>query len=147
MGHPVVTHRKAGPRARRGAAVSAAPPRLASQEPRLLPLLLPVIVLGGLAMLHVFSLARLSELESESKRLERLTLEQTMRRGELNRERMELTDTALAPQYAPRPGTGGEAGLKRNRALSAGAVDFLVVEPFQILSVIRTLDQTLKLFA
>lgn len=44
-------------------------------------------------------------------------------------------------------GTHEEADLKRNRAMTAGAVDFLVVEPFQILSVIRTLDQTLKLFA
>ncbi len=44
-------------------------------------------------------------------------------------------------------GTADEADLKRNRAVAAGAVDFLIVEPFQILSVIRTLDQTLKLFA
>ena len=44
-------------------------------------------------------------------------------------------------------GTEEEADLKRNRAVTAGAVDYLVVEPFQILSVIRTLDQTLKLFA
>jgi CheY-like chemotaxis protein len=54
-------------------------------------------------------------------------------------------------EHCPLPllmaGTEEEADLKRNRALSAGAVDFLVVEPFQILSVIRTLDQTLKLFA
>lgn len=44
-------------------------------------------------------------------------------------------------------GTEEEADLKRNRALAAGAVGFLSVEPFHILSVIRTLDETLKLFA
>jgi CheY-like chemotaxis protein len=44
-------------------------------------------------------------------------------------------------------GTEEEADLKRNRAAMAGAVDFLVVEPFRVLSVIRTLDETLKLFA
>ena len=44
-------------------------------------------------------------------------------------------------------GTEEEAELKRNRAAAAGAVDYLVVEPFQILNVIRTLDQTLKLFS
>ena len=44
-------------------------------------------------------------------------------------------------------GTEEEAELKRNRAVASGAVDYLVIEPFQILNVIRTLDQTLKLFA
>ena len=43
-------------------------------------------------------------------------------------------------------GTEEEAGLKRNRAISAGAVDHLVVEPFKVLWVIRALDETLKLF-
>jgi CheY-like chemotaxis protein len=44
-------------------------------------------------------------------------------------------------------GTEEEAVLKRNRAVTAGAVDFLVVEPFRVLSVLRTLDDTLKLFS
>ena len=44
-------------------------------------------------------------------------------------------------------GTEEEAGLKRNRAMAAGAVDYLVVDPFHVLSVIRTLDDTLKLFS
>ena len=44
-------------------------------------------------------------------------------------------------------GTEEEADLKRNRAAMAGAVDYLVIEPFHVLSVIRTLDETLKLFA
>jgi CheY-like chemotaxis protein len=44
-------------------------------------------------------------------------------------------------------GTEEEAALKRNRAVAAGAVDFLVVEPFRVLSVLRALDDTLKLFS
>jgi CheY-like chemotaxis protein len=44
-------------------------------------------------------------------------------------------------------GTEEEAGLKRNRAMAAGAVDHLVVDPFHVLAVIRTLDETLKLFS
>lgn len=43
-------------------------------------------------------------------------------------------------------GTEEEADLKRNRAVAAGAVDHLVVEPFHVLSVLRTLDETIKLF-
>jgi hypothetical protein len=43
-------------------------------------------------------------------------------------------------------GTEEEAGLKRNRAMAAGAVDHLVVDPFHVLSVLRTLDETVKLF-
>jgi CheY-like chemotaxis protein len=44
-------------------------------------------------------------------------------------------------------GTEDEADLKRNRAVAAGAVDHLIVEPFHVLSVLRTLDDTLKLFS
>jgi CheY-like chemotaxis protein len=43
-------------------------------------------------------------------------------------------------------GSDEEAELKRNRAVAAGAVDHLVVEPFHVLSVLRVLDDTLKLF-
>jgi CheY-like chemotaxis protein len=43
-------------------------------------------------------------------------------------------------------GSEEEADLKRNRAAAAGAVDYLVVDPFHVLTVLRTLDDTLKLF-
>ncbi len=43
-------------------------------------------------------------------------------------------------------GTEEGADLKRNRAMAAGAVDHLVVEPFNVLRVIRSVDETLKLF-
>lgn len=67
---------------------------------RLWPRLLPVIVLGGVAMLHVVALARLSELEYEHRRLERLSLEQDMRRAELLRMRQQLVDHSVLSQYA-----------------------------------------------
>ncbi len=44
-------------------------------------------------------------------------------------------------------GSEEEAALKRNRALAAGAVDHLVVEPFHVLGVLKTLEETLRLFA
>jgi CheY-like chemotaxis protein len=44
-------------------------------------------------------------------------------------------------------GNEEEAELKRNRAAAAGAVDYLVVDPFHVLTVLRTLDDTLKLFS
>lgn len=43
-------------------------------------------------------------------------------------------------------GTEEESDLKRNRSAAAGAVDYLVVEPFHVLAVLRALDETLKLF-
>lgn len=43
-------------------------------------------------------------------------------------------------------GTEEDADLKRNRAVAAGAMDFLPVEPFHVLSVLRTLDEAIKLF-
>ena len=69
-------------------------------QPRLLPMLMPIFALGVLAMLHVISLARLSELNCENQRLERLGLEQDMRHGELMRERARLTNSTLLWDYA-----------------------------------------------
>ncbi len=44
-------------------------------------------------------------------------------------------------------GTDEDLELKRVRALEAGAVDYLSVEPFKILSVLKKLDETVQLFA
>jgi len=44
-------------------------------------------------------------------------------------------------------GTEEESELKRNRSAAAGAVDYLVIDPFRVLAVLRTLDDTLKLFS
>ncbi len=64
---------------------------------------------------------------------------------------LDLCRRLVQEEQCPLPillaGTEEEAGLKRNRALAAGAVDYLVVEPFRVLSVLRTLDATLQLFA
>ena len=43
-------------------------------------------------------------------------------------------------------GTDEDLDLKRNRALAAGAVGYLPVDPFRILAVLKSLDDTLRLF-
>lgn len=43
-------------------------------------------------------------------------------------------------------GTDEDLDLKRVRALESGAVDYLAVEPFKILSVLKKLDETIRLF-
>jgi DNA-binding response OmpR family regulator len=43
-------------------------------------------------------------------------------------------------------GTEEEEAKKRHHAVAAGAVDYVTVEPFKILSVLRRLDETLRLF-
>jgi CheY-like chemotaxis protein len=64
---------------------------------------------------------------------------------------MERCRRLIQDEACPLPiliaGTVEESDLKRNRAVAAGAVDHLVIEPFRVLAVIQTLDQTLKLFA
>ena len=85
----------------------------------LLTLVAPAIVLGGLAMLHVVSLARLSELDYEAKRLERLSLNESLRHAELLREHTQLTSQAVLGPYAVQRGLvpAGEA-----RPLSLGSL-------------------------
>jgi CheY-like chemotaxis protein len=43
-------------------------------------------------------------------------------------------------------GSEEDESVKRNRAIAAGAVDYLSVEPFHVLKVLKTLDETLNLF-
>ena len=43
-------------------------------------------------------------------------------------------------------GSDEDAEVKRNRAIAAGAVDYLVVEPFHVLKVMKAVDDTLKMF-
>lgn len=63
---------------------------------------------------------------------------------------LELCKQLVEHEGCPLPvvvaGTDEDEDLKRNRALAAGAVDYLPVEPFKILSVLRKLDDTLKMF-
>lgn len=74
--------------------------RPAAPEPRLLPRIVPIIIVGAAAMICLFSMARLSELEAESRRLDKLSLEQTMRKAALLRERTQLTDDTMLRAYA-----------------------------------------------
>ena len=63
---------------------------------------------------------------------------------------LELSRLVVEQEKCPLPvllaGTEEDLELKRNRALAAGAVDYMPVEPFRILSVLRKLDETFKLF-
>lgn len=63
---------------------------------------------------------------------------------------LELTRQLTQSEGCPLPilvaGTEEDVALKRNRAISAGAVDFISVEPFRILAVMRSLEETLRLF-
>ncbi|BDU68228.1 hypothetical protein GETHOR_03290 [Geothrix oryzae] len=63
---------------------------------------------------------------------------------------LELCRQLVSQEGCPVPvllaGTEEDEALKRHRAVSAGAVDYLAVEPFRILSILRKLDDTLKLF-
>lgn len=63
---------------------------------------------------------------------------------------LELCRQLVSQEGCPVPvllaGTEEDEALKRHRAVSAGAVDYLAVEPFRILAILRKLDDTLKLF-
>lgn len=63
---------------------------------------------------------------------------------------LELCRQLVSQEGCPVPvllaGTEEDEALKRHRAVSAGAVDYVAVEPFRILAILRKLDDTLKLF-
>jgi CheY-like chemotaxis protein len=63
---------------------------------------------------------------------------------------LELSRQVVQQEQCPLPvllaGTDEDVELKRNRAMAAGAVDYVPVEPFRILSVLHKLDEILKLF-
>jgi len=63
---------------------------------------------------------------------------------------LELCRQIVEQEACPIPvmlaGTEEDLDLKRNRALAAGAVDYMALEPFRILAVLRKLDETLRMF-
>ena len=58
----------------------------------------------------------------------------------------QLLDEEGCPVPVILAGTEEEEVLKRHRAVVAGAVDYLAVEPFRILATVRKLDEILRLF-
>ena len=64
---------------------------------------------------------------------------------------LELTRQVTQAEGCPLPvllvGSEDDAELKRNRAIAAGAIDFLVIEPFNVVKVMKGIDQTLRMFA
>jgi CheY-like chemotaxis protein len=64
---------------------------------------------------------------------------------------LELTRQVTLSEGCPLPvllvGSEDDAEVKRNRAIAAGAVDFLVLEPFNVVKVMRAIDETLRMFS
>jgi CheY-like chemotaxis protein len=58
----------------------------------------------------------------------------------------QLIDQEGCPLPVVLAGTEEDEALKRHHAVAAGAVDFVAVEPFRILAILRKLDETLRLF-
>jgi len=64
---------------------------------------------------------------------------------------LELTHQLVETEVCPLPilvaGAEEDVNLKRNRAIAAGAVDFISVDPFHVLRVMKAIEDTLKMFA
>ncbi|MDP1831094.1 MAG: hypothetical protein Q8K67_03465 [Geothrix sp.] len=58
----------------------------------------------------------------------------------------QLVDQEGCPVPVILAGTEEAEAKKRHHAMTAGAVDYMAVEPFRILSILRKLDDTLRLF-
>lgn len=63
---------------------------------------------------------------------------------------LELTKELSVTEGCPLPilvvGLEEDVPLKRNRAIASGAVDFISVEPFHVLRVMKAIEDTLKMF-
>ena len=63
---------------------------------------------------------------------------------------LELCRQLVEQEGCPVPvilvGTEEDEAKKRHHALTSGAVDYVAVEPFRILTILRRLDDTLRLF-
>lgn len=61
----------------------------------------------------------------------------------------ELVHQVVEREQCPLPvllvGSDEDLALKRNRAIAAGAIDYLALEPFKVISVMQALQQTLNL--
>ena len=58
----------------------------------------------------------------------------------------QLTDSEGCPVPIILVGTEEDEEKKRHHAMTMGAVDYVAVEPFRILAILRRLDETRKLF-
>jgi hypothetical protein len=66
------------------------------------------------------------------------------------RSGLELTRVLVQEEGCPLPilvaGLEEDVALKRNRAIASGAVDFISVEPFHVLRVMKSIEDTLRMF-
>jgi hypothetical protein len=64
---------------------------------------------------------------------------------------LELTKDLVLDEKCPIPilvvGLEEDVPLKRNRAIAAGAIDFISVEPFHVIRVMKAIEDTLKMFS
>jgi CheY-like chemotaxis protein len=64
---------------------------------------------------------------------------------------LELVRQVTQAEGCPLPvllaGSEDDAEVKRNRAIAAGAIDFLVIDPFNVVKVMRGIDETLRMFS
>jgi CheY-like chemotaxis protein len=92
------------------------------------------------------ALRELAEADQEWGRVKLLLVHQRLRIS----SGLELTRRLVQEEACPLPilvvGIEEDVALKRNRAIAAGAVDFISVEPFNVLKVMRTIEDTLKMF-
>ncbi|HJW33247.1 MAG TPA: hypothetical protein VJ505_07785 [Holophagaceae bacterium] len=63
---------------------------------------------------------------------------------------LEVVKQLAGPEACPLPmlicGPEEDAEVRRNRAIAAGAVDYVVVEPFHVLKVMKALEDTIRMF-
>ena len=64
---------------------------------------------------------------------------------------LELTRQVTQSEGCPLPvlltGNEEDAEVKRNRAIAAGAIDFLRIEPYHVLKVMKGIEETLRMFS
>jgi CheY-like chemotaxis protein len=92
------------------------------------------------------NLASLGAKEADWGRVKLLLVHQRLRVS----SGLELTKELIHEEKCPLPilvvGLEEDVSLKRNRAIAAGAVDFISVEPFHVLRVMKAIEDTLKMF-
>lgn len=59
----------------------------------------------------------------------------------------QLTHAEACPLPVLLTGSEDDAEVKRNRAIAAGAVDFVVLEPFNVVKTMRAIDETIRMFS
>jgi hypothetical protein len=122
MARPALQFRHQSPSPSSPPPPTARPHRVPASRPQgLFNLLLPVIFIGSVGLLHIYSLARLSELTYEHARLERLITEQGIRQAELRQQCKQAVALPVLEAYSQQHGLvdAGQPRLVRAGILPA----------------------------